>query len=186
MAHNFKTTNIKGKEYVEVNERIKYFRTAPEYSGFSLSSSLVHFDDNSCIVKATIKNPDGFVVAVGFAQEDRQSSYINKTSYIENCETSAWGRALANLGIGIDTSIASSNEVAMAIAKQDSAPKQQKQAAPKTEAVKEVVASDLFQRAFDYLMGIENLEERNKMKAAIIKKNGAQFTEQEMKVINTL
>ena len=39
------------------------------------------------------------------------SSNINKTSYVENCETSAVGRALAMLGIGIDTSIASANEV---------------------------------------------------------------------------
>jgi hypothetical protein len=52
------------------------------------------------------------------------SSNINKTSYVENCETSAIGRALAMLGIGIDTSIASANEVSDAIAKQeeDSAP----------------------------------------------------------------
>ena len=44
---------------------------------------------------------------------------INKTSYVENCETSAFGRALAALGIGIETSIASANEVSMAIAKQE-------------------------------------------------------------------
>jgi hypothetical protein len=44
---------------------------------------------------------------------------INKTSYIENCETSAWGRALGNLGYGIQTSIASAEEVEMAIAKQE-------------------------------------------------------------------
>jgi hypothetical protein len=44
---------------------------------------------------------------------------INKTSYVENCETSAWGRALACIGIGIETSIASSNEVQMAIAQQN-------------------------------------------------------------------
>jgi len=44
---------------------------------------------------------------------------INKTSYVENCETSAFGRALAALGIGIETSIASANEVQMAIAKQE-------------------------------------------------------------------
>jgi phosphorylcholine metabolism protein LicD len=43
---------------------------------------------------------------------------INKTSYVENCETSAFGRALAALGIGIETSIASANEVSMAIAQQ--------------------------------------------------------------------
>ena len=41
---------------------------------------------------------------------------------MENCETSAWGRALAALGIGIDVSIASSNEVSMAIAKQSTTP----------------------------------------------------------------
>lgn len=117
--HKFKTTNIKGKEYVEVNERIKYFRESGEYTGWSLSTEVVHLDENSCVIKATIANNEGYIVATGFAQEDKSSSYINKTSYVENCETSAWGRALANLGIGIDTSIASSNEVAIAIAKQN-------------------------------------------------------------------
>ena len=117
--YKFKTTNIKGKEYVEVNERIKYFRIAEEYKGWSLSTEMVHLDGESCVVKATIANNEGYIVATGFAQEDKSSSYINKTSYVENCETSAWGRALANLGIGIDTSIASSNEVSMAISKQN-------------------------------------------------------------------
>jgi len=117
--YKFKTTNIKGKEYVEVNERIKYFRLADEYKGWSLSSEVVHLDGDSCVIKATIATAEGYIVATGFAQEDKSSSYINKTSYVENCETSAWGRALANLGIGIDTSIASSNEVSMAISKQN-------------------------------------------------------------------
>ena len=70
-------------------------------------------------------------MATGIAQEDKSSSYINKTSYVENCETSAWGRALGNLGIGIETSIASSNEVSMAIAKQSQAPEKK----PLTEAL---------------------------------------------------
>ena len=117
--YKFKTTNIKGKEYVEVNERIKYFRLAGQYKGWSLSSEVVHLDGDSCVIKATIADGNGYIVATGFAQEDKSSSYINKTSYVENCETSAWGRALANLGIGIDTSIASSNEVSMAISKQN-------------------------------------------------------------------
>lgn len=117
--HQFKTTNIKGKEYVEVNQRIKYFRESGNYEGWSLSTEVTHLDDNSCVIKATIANKEGYIVATGFAQEDKSSSYINKTSYVENCETSAWGRALANLGIGIDTSIASSNEVSMAISKQN-------------------------------------------------------------------
>jgi len=121
--YQFKTTNIKGKEYVEVNERIKYFRLADEYKGWSLSSEMIHFDENQCVMRATICDENGLVKAQGFAQEDKSSSYINKTSYVENCETSSWGRALANLGIGIDTSIASSNEVTMAIAKQTQTPK---------------------------------------------------------------
>mgnify|MGYP000190791989 CR=1 FL=1 len=118
--YNFKTTNIKGKEYVEVNERIKYFRLSEDYKNWSLTSEVVHLDSESCVIKATILNEIGMPIATGFAQEDKSSSFINKTSYVENCETSAWGRALANLGIGIDTSIASSNEVSMAIAKQNS------------------------------------------------------------------
>lgn len=117
--YQFKTTNIKGKEYVEVNERIKYFRTSQDYKGWSLTSEVIHLDTESCVIKATILNENGMPISTGFAQEDKSSSYINKTSYVENCETSAWGRALANLGIGIDTSIASSNEVAMAISKQN-------------------------------------------------------------------
>ena len=116
--YKFKTTNIKGKEYVEVNERIKYFRISDDYKGWSLSSEIIELNSEACVIKATIADSDGFIRATGFAQEDKSSSYINKTSYVENCETSAWGRALANLGIGIDTSIASSNEVEIAIAKQ--------------------------------------------------------------------
>lgn len=127
--YRFKTTNIKGKEYVEVNERIKYFRFSEDYKGWSLSSEIVHLDADSCVIRAEIRDDQWVLRATGFAQEDKSSSYINKTSYVENCETSAWGRALANLGIGIDTSIASSNEVSMAIAKQ-SAPAQSKSKSP--------------------------------------------------------
>jgi len=133
--YKFKTTNIKGKEYVEVNERIKYFRLAEDYKGWCLKTDVVHFDDNQCVMKATILDDQGLIRATGFAQEDKSSSYINKTSYVENCETSAWGRALANLGIGIDTSIASSNEVSMAIAKQNSTTTPP---AAKTTALKEL------------------------------------------------
>lgn len=117
--YQFKTTNIRGKQYVEVNERIKYFRNEPKFEGWALETELISLDENSCVVRAIIKNPEGFVVGTGFAQEDRSSSMVNKTSYVENAETSAWGRALANLGIGIETSIASAQEVEVAIGKQN-------------------------------------------------------------------
>lgn len=117
-SYKFKTTNIKGKEYVEVNERLKYFRLSGQYEGWSLRSEVVALTDDSCVIMASAIDDDGVVRATGLAQEDRTSSHINKTSYVENCETSAWGRCLASLAIGIDTSIASSNEVDMAIKKQ--------------------------------------------------------------------
>lgn len=116
--YQFKTTNIKGKEYVQVNDRIIFFRNEPRFQGWGLESEILNLDSDSCVIRATIKNADGIVMAQGLAQEDRSSSYINKTSFVENAETSAWGRALANLGIGIETSIASAQEVSMAVSKQ--------------------------------------------------------------------
>ena len=104
-----KTTDIKGKPYVEVNERIKYFRA--NFKDWALMSEIVSLENGVCVIKATVLNPEGVVKATGYAYEKEGSTFINKTSYIENCETSAWGRALGNLGIGIDTSIASAEEV---------------------------------------------------------------------------
>jgi hypothetical protein len=119
MAYQLKTMKIKGKDYVLVNERIIAFRKLPEYQGFSIETELLHLDEASCVVRATIRNSEGKIVAQGMAQEDRTSSMINKTSYVENCETSAVGRCLGFLGIGVEDSIASAEEVEMAIAKQD-------------------------------------------------------------------
>ena len=117
MKTKLKTINIHGKDYVEVNERIKYFRE--NYKGWSLASELIDLTENRCVIKASITNEKDKVIATGIAYEVMGSSYINKTSFIENCETSAWGRALGNLGIGIDTSIASAFEVNNAIKQQE-------------------------------------------------------------------
>lgn len=111
-----KTINIKGKEYVMVNERVKEFKD--KYSNYSLETELVSLTDTSCVIKAIVKDENGRIISTGHAQEDKDGSMINKTSYIENCETSAVGRALGFLGIGIDGSIASAEEVNIAIAKQ--------------------------------------------------------------------
>ena len=106
-----KTTEIKGRPYVEVNERLKYFRSQPEYKGYSLESEIIALDNGVITIKAVIRDENGIIKATGLAQEKESSSFINKTSFVENCETSAWGRALGNLGIGIDTSVASAEEV---------------------------------------------------------------------------
>lgn len=127
------TTDIKGKAYAEVNERVKGFRRL--FPNGSISTQLISIDESDngkvCVFLATVADENGKTLATGTAYEKENSTYINKTSYIENCETSAVGRALGFLGIGIDTSIASSEEVQNAIANQTTpqdAQKEQKRA----------------------------------------------------------
>jgi len=112
-----KTVDIKGKQYVTVNERIKYFRE--HFKGYSLLSEIEQISQDKVIFKASIVNDSDKIVATGFAMETQGSSFINKTSHVENAETSAWGRALANFGIGVDASVASADEVANAIKQQN-------------------------------------------------------------------
>ena len=110
------TMDIKGKEYAAVNERIKVFRML--YPQGSITTEIVSLENGICVIKATASNDEGVVLGTGHAYEKEGSTFINKTSYIENCETSAIGRCLASCGIGIDTSICSAEEVQNAIAQQ--------------------------------------------------------------------
>ena len=114
-----KTINIKGKNYITVNERLKHFRTEPTFDGWQINEQLVHIDEKEGIFKVTICDTKGVEMASAHSQEYRDSSYINKTSFVENGFTSALGRALGYLGIGIDTSIASANAVQNAVKNQD-------------------------------------------------------------------
>ena len=111
------TTNIKGKDYAEVNQRIKAYRMI--YPSGTLRTVLEKNENGICIFRAYVYDDTGRLLATGTAQEKEDSSFINETSYIENCETSALGRALGIAGFGIDTSIASAEEVANAIANQN-------------------------------------------------------------------
>ena len=86
------------------------------YPGGCIETEMVSNENGLCIFRAKIFNEEGKLLATGTAYEKESSSFINKTSYIENCETSAVGRALGMAGFGIDTSIASANEVLNAIA----------------------------------------------------------------------
>jgi hypothetical protein len=112
-----KTVNIKGKEYVQVTERVKAFRSI--CPGGSIATEIVSLTDNMVIMKTTITDEDGKVLSTGMAFERPDSSYINKTSYIENCETSAVGRALGWLAIGVDASMASAEELVNALKGQE-------------------------------------------------------------------
>jgi hypothetical protein len=119
--------NIKGKEYMLVNDRVKLFRE--KYPNGDIETEIIKLEDGLVVIKADIYDNSlmddsndlkrvPLHLASGTAYEKESSSFINKTSYIENCETSAVGRALGFLGIGIDTSIASAEEVENAIEQQ--------------------------------------------------------------------
>ena len=111
------TTDIKGKDYVEVNQRVLAFRKC--CAGGTISTEIVSLENGVVVIKATILDEKGQVLATGYAYEKENSTFINKTSYIENCETSAVGRALGFAGFGISTSIASADEVQTAILNQN-------------------------------------------------------------------
>ena len=114
------TTDIKGKSYIEVNQRIKAFRMV--YPAGTIKTELLSNENGICIFRAEVYGNNEIgetLLGTGTAYEKENSSFINKTSYIENCETSAVGRALGMAGFGIDTSVASAEEVENAILQQE-------------------------------------------------------------------
>ena len=101
-------------DYVQVNERIEKFYE--KYPNGSIQTEIHSIMDGPegkvAIIKAyAYRDREDPRPATGHAYEKENSSFINKTSYIENCETSAVGRALAMLGFEIKKSIASKEEV---------------------------------------------------------------------------
>lgn len=108
-----KATPIKGKDYAEVPQRIKAFRMV--YPTGTILTEMLSNENGVCVFKATVSFKDEtgeqVILGIGTAYEKEGSTFINKTSYIENCETSAVGRALGMAGFGIDTSVASAEEV---------------------------------------------------------------------------
>ena len=134
-----KKTDIKGKDYIEVNQRIKGFKMLyPE--GF-IHTQLVSMADGICVMTAEVgyyENGEKRILGTGTAYEKESSSYINKTSYVENCETSAVGRALGMAGIGIDTSVASAEEVTNAINNQEQIKEAEKQEKIRKEKIQDV------------------------------------------------
>lgn len=104
-----KTTPIKGKDYAQVNQRVKAFRFNHPLG--SIKTELISWESGSVLIKASAYDSEGRLLGTGYASEKEGSSAINKTNPIENCETSAVGRCLGFLGYGIDTAICSAEEM---------------------------------------------------------------------------
>jgi hypothetical protein len=74
-----------------------------------------------CVIRAELWLED-VCIATGYAEEVRGAGNVNRTSHVENCETSAVGRALANAGMaGTDVNKRPSREEMMKV--QNTAPK---------------------------------------------------------------
>lgn len=106
--------NIHGKEYHTVAERVSAFRS--KAADLTIETEIVRWEGDDVVVKASISD-NGKLIATGLAHEVRGSTNINKTSHVENCETSAIGRALAAFGLA-GTEYATADEVANAISQQ--------------------------------------------------------------------
>lgn len=108
------TVDIKGKQYATVNERLKAFRKM--YPDGFIRTKLISDEDGKAVIQAEVgyynlPTDREHIIGTGTAYEVQGSSFINKTSYIENCETSAVGRALGMAGFGIEGSIRSADEM---------------------------------------------------------------------------
>ena len=101
------------KGYAQVNERIKAFRKV--YPSGSIETTIEEIKDDYIRIKAIVKDENNELISTGTASEqltgDNKKDYINKTSMVENCETSAVGRALGFAGFGVDSSIASAEDI---------------------------------------------------------------------------
>lgn len=154
------TTDIKGKDYAEVPQRIKAFRMV--YPNGSIVTEMTSNSGGVCVFRAVVSD-GGNVLGTGTAYEREDSSFINRTSYIENCETSAVGRALGMAGFGIDTAVASAEEVQNAILNQPSGSKEPKAAVLNKLSMKPAASQKVSERAKnDTLNKIDGIPEEPK------------------------
>lgn len=106
-----KAIKIQNKSYVLVSDRVMYFNDV--YPNGMIETTLLSNENGkvSMIAKITpdCSKPERYFT--GHSQADTTQGMVNKTAAMENCETSAVGRALALMGIGVIDSIASADEM---------------------------------------------------------------------------
>ena len=161
MNEAINTVPIKGKQYAMVHERIKAFRS--EIPNGSITTEIVRMEGDTVIIKATVLDEDLRVLGTGHAEEVKGRGDINRTSYIENCETSAVGRALGMCGVGIDQSFATADEVATAIKQQNKITKKERELLQRMIEAKGYTVEEIFPAGMDltaeqYTKAMKNIE----------------------------
>lgn len=163
-------------QYTEVKDRIKWYKE--DNPDFRIETQLLSWTENhdSVIVKAYVyknredqeaRTPHG----TGIAEELRDAGFVNKTSHIENAETSAIGRALANIDYSGSDKRPSKEEMdkverttkAKSKKVQEEVAKKPKEKPKKKETTDDVLTQfDEFDNLEDFVMwfnGLENREE---------------------------
>ena len=107
--NEIKKTDIKGKQYAEVSERVLAFRKLNPNG--KIITEIIDKTDNDVTIKATVYSENEKELATGYASEVKKG-LVNSVSMLENCETSAIGRALGFCGFGVDNGIASGQDMA--------------------------------------------------------------------------
>lgn len=108
---NEKAIKIQGKDYVLVSDRVLYFNET--YKKGMIETQLIPSQPNTYIIKAkVVPDMDNHTrYFTGYSQATIGQGMVNKTAALENAETSAVGRALGFMGIGVIDSIASPDEI---------------------------------------------------------------------------
>lgn len=114
--YNKKTGKKVTKHYVTVAARLQAFRKICPAG--TIDTTVCDMDDEHVMIQAKIYDEKDHLLASGTAEEVKNSTQINQTSFVENCETSAVGRALGMLGIGSEENMASAEEMATALMNQ--------------------------------------------------------------------
>jgi hypothetical protein len=140
--------NIHGRDYETVALRVKKFRG--EHPDWTLLTEIVARTDECVVMKASILNDQGRVLATGHSEEYRSDGKINATSALENSETSAIGRALAALGLG-GTEFATADEVAHAMTNKSGVIKPTDGAMHRVDPKRRTVVADTATLIRDYL-----------------------------------
>jgi len=156
-----KAIDIKGKKYVLVSDRVVYFNET--YKEGSITTEMVSRpEDDYVVVKATVK-PDEKRMFTGYSQATWNDGYINKTSALENAETSAVGRALAFMGIGVIESIASVDEINKAQGSNGT------KTTPKELTARQIAEKDIAEE--DDIFGLRNIEDAIKKSTKLTDKD---------------